>query len=86
MPEVSRFLGMVVAMFFNDHAPPHFHVRYGELAAVVGIDPPVLLAGRLPPRVMGLVVEWAILRRTELATNWERARRLEPLEPVAPLE
>ena len=39
MPEISRFFGMVMAMYYNDHAPPHFHVRYGKQKAVIGIDP-----------------------------------------------
>ena len=86
MPEISRFLGVVVAMLYNDHAPPHFHVRYGDQRATVGIDPPVLLAGRLSPRVLGLVMEWAALQRDELVADWERARAQQPLLPVPPLE
>jgi len=86
MPEIARFLGMVVAMFYNDHSPPHSHVRYGEHSAAVGIDPPALLEGWLPPRVLGLVLEWATLHRAALLADWERARRLQPLLPVPPLE
>ena len=86
MPEISRFLGVVVAMLYNDHAPPHFHVRYGDQRATVGIDPPALLAGRLSPRVLGLVMEWAALQRDELVADWERARAQQPLLPVPPLE
>ncbi len=86
MPEISRFLGMVIAMFFADHSPPHFHVRYGDRKATVAIDPPGVLSGSLPPRVLGLVVEWATLHREELQADWDRARALSPLEPIAPLE
>jgi hypothetical protein len=86
MPEISRFLGMVVAMFYNEHVPPHFHVRYGEHSATFGIDPAVLREGRLPPRAVGLIVEWTTLHRDELMADWERARRMEPLAPIAPLE
>ncbi|MHB8874733.1 MAG: DUF4160 domain-containing protein [Myxococcaceae bacterium] len=86
MPEISRFFGIVVALLFNDHAPPHFHVRYGEHQASVAIDPPALLAGSLPPRALGLVVEWASLHRAELLANWERARSQQQPLPVAPLE
>ena len=57
-------------MYFNDHDPPHFHVRYNEFRASVGIDPVRLLAGGLPPRVLGLVTEWAGLHRAELQQNW----------------
>ena len=86
MPEISRFFGIVVAMLYNDHAPPHFHVRYGEHEASIGIDPPTLMAGRLPPRAMGLIMEWAALHRAELLADWERARAREALLPVPPLE
>ncbi len=86
MPEISRFLGLVVAMLYNEHAPPHFHVRYGEHEASIAIDPPALLAGRLPPRVLGLVVERTTLRRQEPVEDWNRARTRQPLLPIAPLE
>lgn len=86
MPEISRFLGMIITMYFNDHPPPHFHVRYGDRKALVAIDPPTLLDGALPPRSLGLVTEWALLHRAELLANWERAREAQPLEPIAPLE
>lgn len=86
MPEIARFLGIVVAMLYNDHAPPHFHVRYGGHEASVVIDPPGLLAGRLPPRVFALVVEWTVIHREDLLADWERARTLQPLLPIAPLE
>jgi len=59
MPVVSRFFGMVITMYYNDHPPPHFHVRYGSQKALVAIATLSLLHGRLSPRVRGLVVEWA---------------------------
>lgn len=86
MPEISRFLGIVVAMLYRDHSPPHFHVRYGEYEASIVVDPPALLAGKLPPRVLALVIEWAAIHREELLVDWERARALQPLVPIAPLE
>jgi hypothetical protein len=49
MPEISRFLGIVITMYFNDHEPPHFHVRYGELRATFSIDALQVLDGQLPP-------------------------------------
>lgn len=85
MPEISRFLGIIIAMFYNDHSPPHFHVRYGEYKAIVGIDSLFQIEGNLPPRVLGLVIEWASLHQPELRENWERARRLEPLVNIPPL-
>ncbi len=86
MPVISRFYGMIVAMHFLDHPPPHFHVRYGEYRAAIGVDPPRLLAGDLPPRALGLVVEWARIHRRELLENWRRLQRGEPPKPVPPLE
>ncbi len=61
MPEISRFLGIVIKMFWDDHNPPHFHAEYGELRALVDIRSLSFFAGRLPPRVVGLVIEWATL-------------------------
>jgi len=86
MPELSRFFGIVVTMYYDDHAPPHFHVRYSGQKAVFSIEPLDVLRGRLPPRALGLVVEWASLHRVELEDNWERARRLGRLKRIAPLE
>ena len=59
MPRISSFLGIVITMYFDDHAPAHFHARYGGQNAGIGIDPLTLLAGTLPPRVVGQVFEWA---------------------------
>lgn len=86
MPEISRFFGIVVLMFYNDHAPPHFHVRYGGQRALVGIESLAVLRGRLTPKALGLVVEWASQHQEELFADWERARRQEPLRPIVPLE
>lgn len=66
MPEISRFYGIVIKMFFDDHDPPHFHSEYGEHQAIVSIDTLAVIAGKLPPRAMGLVTEWASLHQDEL--------------------
>jgi hypothetical protein len=86
MPVVSRFFGMVITMYYNDHPPPHFHVRYGSQKALVAIDTLSLLHGRLSPRVRGLVVEWASQHQAALAENWSLARHQQPLQPIQPLE
>ena len=86
MPEICRFLGIVVRMQYGDHLPPHFHAVYGSAEAVYGIDSLTVLEGRLPPRVHGLVSEWASLHQTELREAWDRASRLEPPGKIAPLE
>jgi hypothetical protein len=86
MPEISRFLGIVIKMFFDDHNPPHFHAEYGESSALIDILHLSLFSGSLPPRVLGLVIEWATLHRKELIEDWERARTQKELQKIAPLE
>lgn len=86
MPELSRFFGVVISMHYNDHAPPHFHARYGFHVASVTVRDSRTLDGALPPRVLGLVVEWATQHQDELLADWVRASRQLPLVPVAPLE
>ena len=86
MPEVSRFLGIVIGMFFNDHNPPHFHATYGEHEAAVSIRDGVVLWGSLPRRALGHVQEWRQAHLAELEHNWGRARAKQLLRPIAPLE
>ena len=86
MPEISRFFGIVVSMNYNDHPPPHFHVRYAEQKAIVAIESPMVLEGGLSPRALGLVLEWAAARRGELMADWNLARQQQPLSRIAPLE
>jgi hypothetical protein len=79
MPEVSRFYGIVILFFHNDHDPPHFHVRYGSHEAKIAILTSRLLEGAIPRRAMRLVVEWTDLHRGELLDDWQRIRSgLEP--------
>lgn len=85
MPEVSRFYGIVIRMYFREHGPAHFHAEYGGAEAVVGIEDLAVMRGSLPPRALGFVVEWAALHQAELQTAWERARRHEPPGRIAPL-
>ncbi|NJL22920.1 MAG: DUF4160 domain-containing protein [Leptolyngbyaceae cyanobacterium SM1_3_5] len=86
MPEISRFFGIIIAMYYNDHPPPHFHVRYGQQKAIIDIQSLSVLEGKLSPRVLGFVVEWAASHQAELLQNWELARQQEPLESIQPLE
>jgi len=86
MPEISRFFGMVVAMYYNDHAPAHFHLRYGQQRAIIGIDPVLVLEGKLSPRARAMVLEWAAQHQTELMTDWQLARQQAPLNKIEPLE
>jgi hypothetical protein len=86
MPEISRFLGIVIKMFFDDHNPPPFHAEYDDSAALIDIHNLSMFAGSLPPRVLGLVTEWATLHRQELLDDWEKARTQQELHRIAPLE
>jgi Domain of unknown function (DUF4160) len=85
MPEICRFYGIVIRMFFADHVPPHFHAEYGEHQARIAIDNLAVLSGGLPPRAMGLVAEWATLHQQELRAGWERAVKLESPGHIDPL-
>lgn len=85
MPEISRFHGVVIAMYYNDHSPPHFHARYGGDEVRIRIEDG-LVEGRFPRRALGLVLEWYALHRLELFRDWELARERMPLKPIDPLE
>ena len=86
MPELSRFFGIVIALFYDDHAPPHFHVRYGAQRAILAIETLAVIGGSLSPRARGLVVEWASLHQAELREAWRLAQHHAPLRPIPPLE
>lgn len=86
MPEISRFFGIIIAMYYNDHAPSHFHVRYGTQKAVIDIETLALIEGSLSPRALGMVTEWAAQHRDELREDWELARQHQVLKAIAPLE
>lgn len=86
MPEISRFFGIVIAIYFNDHPPPHFHARYGEHKAKLDIATGVVLEGSMPSRVLALVEEWRQLRRSELEAVWDQIRDRQPFDKIAPLE
>ena len=85
MPEISRFLGVVIGMFYSAHGVPHFHAVYGEYEASIVIESE-RVHGALPRRALALVLEWNRLHRQELLDNWERARAGQPLNRIAPLE
>ena len=86
MPEISRFFGIVIAMYYEEHAPPHFHAKYAGQWAVFSIEELRLTEGELPRRAISLVLEWAFQHRDELMANWQRAERKEPLERIEPLD
>jgi hypothetical protein len=86
MPEISRFFGIIIRMFYADHDPAHFHAIYGEYEALIAIDSLAVLRGFLPRRALALVLEWAALHRAELRQDWQRARAGEVLAPIEPLD
>ncbi len=81
MPEICRFLGIVITMYFDAHNPPHFHVRYNEHRASMEIGTLNLMAGALPARVRGLVEEWGELHQQELLEMWE-SQDFHTVEPL----
>jgi hypothetical protein len=86
MPEISRFFGIVIKMFFDDHNPPHFHAEYSGDVALFDIRNLSLFSGYLAPRVKGFVIEWATIHQQELLEDWERAQTQQDLLRIAPLE
>jgi hypothetical protein len=74
MPEISRFLGIVIQMFFDDHNPPHFHARYGEKKGTFEIETLNMMEGDLPIKVRNLIIEWADLNKEALLKNWNLAQ------------
>ena len=86
MPEISRFFGIVVQMYYNDRSPAHFHVHCGEQKALIAIETPALLEGQLSPRVLGLFTEWAAIHSLELAENWKLGRDHALLKAIQPFE
>jgi hypothetical protein len=85
MPQISYFLGVIIRMFYRDHNPPHFHASYADFEGIIDIERNELIGGKLPPRVLGLVIEWTALHQNELMENWELARKQEPLNNIEPL-
>ena len=86
MPEICRFFGIVIKMFFDDHNPPHFHAEYGGSEAVIDIRTLSIIGGKLPPRAAGLVIEWASQHQKELLEDWKRAHSEKPLRKIEPLQ
>ena len=86
MPEISRFFGIVIRMYFDDHSPPHIHAIYAGNEAQVGIEPIAILDGTLPNRAASMVFEWAALHQRELMQNWHRLHNAQPVKRIKPLE
>ena len=86
MPEISRFFGIVIAMYYEDHAPPHFHARHGNREIRVAIATGAILSGSFPRQAERRVLEWLAIHRDEIQQDWELAERRKPLKKIDPLE
>lgn len=86
MPEISRFFGIIVSIFYDEHNPPHFHARYNEYKITININDLSILEGSFPPRAMGILIEWAMIHRSELKQEWDLAMDQKELFPIEPLK
>jgi hypothetical protein len=86
VPEISRFRGIVIGMYYKDHNPPHFHATHGEHEAAIAIHDGKVLWGSLPGRAFAQVEQWRQAHLAELEDDWERARGRQPLNAIPPLE
>jgi hypothetical protein len=84
MPEISRFYGIIIQMFFRDHNPPHFHVQYGDYRAIINITNDVI-EGNMPKRALKLVFEWMEIHKEELIENWDLTQKGELPNKIEPL-
>jgi hypothetical protein len=85
VPTISAFYGILIRMFYNDHAPPHFHARYGEFEATIDLGTLAVLHGELPSRCLSLVQEWAMIHREELLEDWRLCRENAQPAKIDPL-
>ncbi len=86
MPEISRFFGIIIAIYYNDHNPPHFHAKYGEYEVLIEIESGNILTGSVPQRALDLIGEWRALHSRELLADWRLAAERKPLNRIEPLE
>jgi hypothetical protein len=85
MPVLSRFLGILIVMYYREHEPAHFHAKYGDYEITVAIETGVV-EGQFPRRALRHTLDWYELHVEELRADWRLAQRGEPLQPIAPLE
>ncbi|MBA2649057.1 MAG: DUF4160 domain-containing protein [Legionella sp.] len=86
MPAISTFYGILIQMFWNDHAPPHFHARYGEYTGIIDINTLKMLEGNLPRRALSLILDWAELHQKELLLDWELCMKKQMPNKIEPLK
>lgn len=87
MPEISRFFGIIIAMYAKDHLPPHFHAKYGDYLGLFNIETGDLIEGNMPRRAIRLIQDWAELHRSDLMKNWHQSQMDNPeFNKIEPLE
>ena len=86
MPEICRFYGIIIAMFYDEHNPPHFHARYGSYKVAIDIRSLSVLGGKFPSRALGMVIEWASQHQDELLKNWDLARNEQVPNKIDPID
>ena len=84
MPEISRFFGIIIKMYFNEHNPPHFHVEYQDYIAIINIEDGTV-KGEMPRKQINLIFQWLDLHKSELLINWELSNSRQPLIKINPL-
>ncbi|MBN8545586.1 MAG: DUF4160 domain-containing protein [Ignavibacteria bacterium] len=85
MPEISRFYGIIITMYYNDHNPPHFHARYGDDVVLISIEDLEIIEGNFPSRASNMVLEWAKKNKSKLQENWDNIRNEKPVFRIDPL-
>lgn len=85
LPKLSEFFGIAIYMYYREHQPPHFHAIYGGDEVLVAIETLSIIAGSMPPRAIGLVIEWASSHQEELMKCWSMAQAQQPLGHIEPL-
>ena len=86
MPTISIFYGILIQMFWREHAPPHFHARYGKYKVGININTLEVISGKMPRRALGLILEWASLNREKLLEDWELCQQNQPPKKISPLK
>ncbi len=86
MPKISMFFGIAIYMYFDDHNPAHFHVRYNEFKATININTLAIMEGVLPNRALKMVLEWAEAHQTELLANWQLCATMQQPKSIEPLQ
>ncbi len=85
MPTISIFYGIIIQMFWNEHAPPHFHARYENYKVSINIHTFEVLNGKMPRRALSLILEWALLNREKLLEDWELCQKNQQPKKISPL-